>query len=104
MAETKENRTAEMLDELAAQVSSEADLKAVMRQLSKGLIERVLEAEMSEHLGHERGAEVINPERNTRNGTSPKKVSGELSQVELDVPRDRQASFEPQLVKKHQRK
>ena len=104
MAETKENRTAEMLDELAAQVSSEADLKAVMRQLSKGLIERVLEAEMSEHLGHERGAEVINPERNTRNGTSPKKVSGELGQVELDVPRDRQASFEPQLVKKHQRK
>ena len=104
MADTKEKISAEMLDELASQVSSEADLKAMMRQLSKGLIERVLEAEMSEHLGHERGGMVLNPENNTRNGVSPKKVRGELGEVELNVPRDRQASFEPQLVKKHQRR
>ena len=80
MADTKEKISTEMLDELAAQVSSEADLKAVMRQLSKGLIERVLEAEMTEHLSHERGGVVVNPENNTRNGASPKRVKGELGE------------------------
>lgn len=104
MADTEQKISAEMLDELAAEVSSEEDLKAVMRQLSKGLIERVLEAEMTEHLGHDKGGVVLNPENNVRNGTSRKRVQGELGGVELSIPRDRQANFEPQLVKKHQRR
>ena len=49
-----------------------------MRQLSKGLLERVLEAEMTEHLGHESGGTVINPKGNTRNGVSTKTLKGEL--------------------------
>ena len=95
---------AEMLDELARSIKTEDDLNAVMRQLSKGLLERVLAAEMTEHLGHENGGVVINPEGNTRNGVSKKTVKGELGEVELEVPRDRQGDFEPQLVKKHQRR
>lgn len=94
----------EVLDELVKGIRTEDDLNAVMRQLSKGLLERVLEAELSEHLGHENGGIVINPEGNTRNGVSKKKVKGELGEVELDIPRDRQGEFEPQLVKKHQRR
>ena len=79
----------ELLDELVAGIQTEDDLNAVMRQLSKGLLERVLEAEMTEHLGHEPGEVVINPEGNTRNGVSTKTVKGELGEIELDVPRDR---------------
>ena len=47
---------------------------------------------------------VINPEGNVRNGSSKKTLKGELGQVDLDIPRDRQGNFEPQLVKKHQRR
>lgn len=94
----------EVLDELVQGIQTEEDLNAVMRQLSKGLLERVLEAEMTEHLGHENGGVVINPEGNTRNGSSKKKVKGDLGEVELEIPRDRQGAFEPQLIKKHQRR
>lgn len=94
----------EVLDELVQGVSSEEDLNAVMRELSKGLLERVLEAELTEHLGHEHGGVVINPESNSRNGVSKKTLKGELGEVELDIPRDRQGKFEPQVVKKHQRR
>jgi putative transposase len=94
----------EVLDELVKGIRTEDDLNAVMRQLSKELLERVLEAEMTEHLGHDPGGVVINPEGNTRNGVSKKTVKGELGEVELEIPRDRQGEFEPQLVKKHQRR
>jgi putative transposase len=94
----------EVLDELVSGIQTEEDLTAVMRQLSKGLLERVLEAEMTEHLGHDSGGIVINAEGNTRNGVSKKTVKGELGEVELEVPRDRHSEFEPQLIKKHQRR
>ena len=56
----------EVLDELVKSIASEEDFTAVMRQLSKGLLERVLEAEMTEHLGHDSGGIVSNAEGNTR--------------------------------------
>ncbi len=105
MARKRESTVSnEMLDELVAGIRSEEDLNVVMRQLSKGLLERVLEAELTEHLGHENGGVVSNPEGNVRNGVSKKRVKGELGEVELEVPRDRQGEFEPQLVQKHQRR
>lgn len=58
---------------------------------------------MTHHLGHESGGVVTNAEGNPRNGKGKKKVQGDFGQVELDIPRDRQASFEPLLVPKHQR-
>ena len=64
----------------------------------------MLETELTEHLGHDPGEVVINPEGNVRNGSSKKTLKGELGQVDLDIPRDRQGNFEPQLVKKHQRR
>ena len=73
----------EVLDELVKGIKTEEDLNAVMRQLSKGLLERVLEAEMTEHLGHEVGGEVINPESNIRNGSSKKTVKGDLGQMKM---------------------
>ncbi len=104
MAETKSRIDPEVLDDLLRGVDDERDLTGVLRQLSKQLIERVLEAELTEHLGHDPGEVVINPEGNVRNGSSKKTLKGELGQVDLDIPRDRQGNFEPQLVKKHQRR
>lgn len=74
----------------------------LLDQLKKALVEKALEAELTHHLGHEPGGVVINPEGNTRNGKSKKKVKGEHGEVEIEVPRDRQGSFEPILVPKHQ--
>ena len=104
MAETKSRIDPEVLDDLLRGVDNERDLTGVLRQLSKQLIERVLETELTEHLGHDPGEVVINPEGNVRNGSSKKTLKGELGQVDLDIPRDRQGNFEPQLVKKHQRR
>jgi putative transposase len=104
MVKTASKIDPEVLDELLKDVSSEQDLSGVLRQLSKQLIERALDAEMTEHLGHDKGGVVINPEGNTRNGIGKKRLKGELGEIDLDLPRDRQSSFEPQLVRKHQRR
>ena len=83
MAEpTKPKIDPKVLDELVKGVETEDDLNAVMRQLSKGLMERVLEAEMTKHLGHDSGGVVINPEGNVRNGVSKKTLKGDLGQLE----------------------
>ena len=92
-----------VLDELIASVQSGEDFKDLLKQLNKGLLERVLDAEMTHHLGHELGGAVTNAEGNTRKGKGRKKVQGDFGQVELEIPRDRQASFEPLIVPKHQR-
>ncbi len=105
MARKRKNHSSidnELLDSLVQGLQTEEDINQVLRQLSKGLFERVLEAEMIDHLGHESGGEVINAEGNTRNGTNTKTLKGDLGEIELDVPRDRQGEFEPQLVKKYQ--
>jgi len=93
-----------LLEELASKIVTEEDLNIILKKLSKKLLERALEEEMTEYLGHEKGGVVINPEGNTRNGLSKKRVHGELGDIELSIPRDRQAGFEPRLIKKHQRR
>jgi putative transposase len=74
----------------------------ILKQLTKALLERALNAEMTTHLGHDHGGNVSNEAGNKRNGTSRKTVQGEFGSLELSIPRDREGSFEPQLVKKHQ--
>jgi putative transposase len=81
MAEMKSRIDREVLDDLLRGVGDEHDLTGVLRQLSKQLIERVLEAELTEHLGHDKGEVVINPEKNVRNGSSQKTLKGELGEV-----------------------
>ena len=66
------------------------------------MIEKAMDAEMTTHLGHERHGAVTHPSGNTRNGRSKKTLKGEFGSVPIEVPRDRQGTFEPQLVPKHQ--
>jgi putative transposase len=94
----------ELLDELLAGISSPDDLLGeggVFRQLKKALMERALNAELTHHLGYEKGASPPARARgNSRNGHSAKKVLTEDGEIALSVPRDRAGSFEPKLVPK----
>ena len=74
----------------------------LLQQLTKALIERSLQAEMTHHLGYEKHSSAGANSGNSRNGTSPKTIKGKRGQVRIEVPRDRQAEFEPQLIKKGQ--
>jgi putative transposase len=77
----------------------------LLKQLTKAVLETALNQEMTEHLGHEKNGPVSNPGGNVRNGTRPKTVLTESTgQVQVEVPRDRDGTFEPQIVKKRQRR
>ena len=74
----------------------------LVKQLTKRLVERVLEAELEEHLGYPKGDRGEEPKANPRNGTTPKRVKTDDGVLEILVPRDRNGTFSPQLVKKRQ--
>lgn len=95
----------ELIDALLANYKSPEDMfgkNGILEQLTKKVVERALEAEMTYHLGHEKHGPVTNATGNTRNGTSQKTLKGKKSDLPLAIPRDRDGSFEPQLVAKHQ--
>src|SRR3982750_2007263 len=76
----------------------------LLNQLTKRVLETALEEEMSEHLGYDKHDPVGRNHGNSRNGTRPKTVLTEVGPVEIDVPRDRDGSFEPVIVRKRQRR
>ena len=74
----------------------------LLKQLTKLLVEKALDAELAEHLGHGKNEPVANEAGNTRNGKSKKTLKGEFGELPIEVPRDRHGTFEPQLIPKHQ--
>src|SRR5215210_3561574 len=72
--------------------------------LTKTVLETVLEAELDEHLGYAKHARAPREQTNARNGARPKTVLTEVGEVELAVPRDRDGSFTPAIVRKRQRR
>ena len=95
----------ELLASLLADYKKPEDLigeNGLLKQLTKLLVEKALDAELTEHLGHERHEAVANASGNTRNGKSKKTLKGEFGELPIEVPRDRHGSFEPQLIPKHQ--
>jgi len=96
---------AEILNQIAPDgPMTPADVDAVMRRFKKAIIERALGAELSHHLGYAPGAPKPDETTNHRNGTSGKRVLTDDGPVAIDVPRDRQGTFEPQLIGKHERR
>lgn len=101
------SRADELLDELLADCKTPEDIvgrNGLIKQLTKRAMERALSGELTAHLGyepHERGQQ---PRSNTRNGASSKTVLLQDGEVQLEVPRDRDGSFEPQLIPKGQRR
>jgi len=76
----------------------------LLGQLTKSVLETALDAEMSEHLGYEKHDAAGRNSGNSRNGTRAKTVLTEIGPVEIEVPRDTESTFEPQIVKKRQRR
>ena len=96
----------ELLDQLMSGYTSPEDLTGpdgLLKTLTKALVERAMTAELGQHLGYERGAAPPESQANRRNGTSKKTLRTDQGPVIVDVPRDRDGSFEPQIVGKHQR-
>jgi transposase-like protein len=75
----------------------------LLNQLTKTVLETALEAEMSEHLGYDKHDPAGRDGGNSRNGTRTKTVLTEIGPVQIEVPRDVESSFEPQIVRKRQR-
>ncbi len=93
----------ELLDELLKDYQKPDDLlgqDGLRQQLTKALVERALNGELTHHLGYERHDPAGDNSGNSRNGTTPKTLRGKRGQVQIDVPRDRASGFEPQLVRK----
>lgn len=93
----------ELLDELLKDYQKPEDLlgqDGLLQQLTKALVERALNGELTHHLGYEKHSAAGDNSGNSRNGSTPKTMKGKRGQVQIDVPRDRNAEFEPQLVKK----
>lgn len=88
--------------ELAKDLKSEEDLSALSRELLKITVETALGAEMEEHLGYEKHAPAGRNGGNSRNGYSNKTLKSQHGEVELETPRDRDGSFDPQFIKKGQ--
>lgn len=118
------SRAEQLAGEIASQATTAEDLSSLMRLMMKSALERMLDTEMDVHLGRKPLAQpaegapeatVSSPEApaatspprrsaNRRNGHSRKTVRGELGELTLATPRDRQGTFEPQLIGKHQRR
>ena len=94
-----------LLASLLADYKKPEDLigeNGLLKQLTKLLVEKALDAEMAEHLGHAKHEPVANPAGNTRNGKSRKTLKGDFGELPIEIPRDRHGTFEPQLIPKHQ--
>jgi putative transposase len=97
----------EVIDELLAGASTEDEIAGpggLLAELTKRLVERAMEVELTDHVGYEPHQEPPGGAGNTRNGTSPKTLICEHGKVPIDAPRDRDGSFEPKIVRKRQRR
>ena len=94
----------ELLDQLVKGPMSQDELESMFRSLKKAVIERAMGAEMSDHLGYRQGESKPEGQTNQRNGTTSKTVLTDEGPVRIDVPRDRQGSFDPLLIPKHERR
>ena len=97
----------EVLDELLAGAKTEEEIVGpggLLSQLTKRLVERALEVELTDHLGYEPHQEPPGGAGNTRNGAPPKTLVTDHGPVRIRAPRDRDGSFEPKLVRKRQRR
>lgn len=88
--------------ELAKDIKTEKDLGALTQQLIKLTVETALNAELNEHLGYEKHSTAGRNSGNSRNGSTKKRLKTQHGEVEVATPRDRNATFDPQFVRKGQ--
>ena len=99
MSEGKKNIIGMLLEEY--DIKSAKDIEDALKDLLGGTIQEMLESEMDEHLGYQEYERSDNPD--SRNGKKTKKIRGKFGETEIEVPQDRDGSFEPKVVKKRQK-
>jgi len=95
----------ELIDNLLKNYKKPEDLigeNGLLKQLTKQLLERAMAAEMTEHVGYDKHDAAGNNSGNSRNGKSAKTIKGTFGELALETPRDRNGTFEPQIIEKHQ--
>lgn len=95
----------ELIDNLLKNYKKPEDLigeNGLLKQLTKQLLERAMAAELTEHVGYDKHDAVGNNSGNSRNGKSAKTIKGTFGELALETPRDRNGTFEPQIIEKHQ--
>jgi putative transposase len=102
----KKSKLDEMLEELVRGKTPEEILgnTGLVRELTKRLAETALNAELAAHLGYDKHAAEGRNKGNSRNGRSTKRVKSGSGEIDVEVPRDREGTFEPQLIRKRQRR
>ena len=103
---SKKSRADELLDELLEEYGGSPGVTGpdgLLKELTRAVVNRAMNAELTHHLGYESGQTPPSEQRNRRNGKGAKTVRTDQGPLEIDVPRDRDGTFEPQLVPKHQR-
>jgi putative transposase len=94
-----------LIDKLLADYKKPEDIigeHGLLKQLTKAVLERAMQAEMTEHLGYEKHDQAGNNSGNSRNGKTTKALKGDFGEVPLETPRDRNGTFEPKIVAKGQ--
>src|ERR1017187_1778891 len=94
-----------LIDQLLTDYKKPEDIigeNGLLKELTKAILERALQAEMTDHLGYEKHDPAGHHRGNSRNGNSQKTLKGEFGELELETPRDRKATFDPKIVAKGQ--
>lgn len=97
----------ELIDKLLADYKGPEDLigeQGLLKQLTKALVERAMHAELTHHLGYKKHDSGAKGSGNSRNGTSSKTLKGDFGEAVIEVPRDRNGTYEPKIVPRHQRR
>ncbi len=100
----KKSKVAQLTKELMQDrdIKDVAELQSVLKEMLKNGVESLLEAELDEELGYEK-YDNQTPKSNCRNGSSSKRIRTDIGAIDLDIPRDREGEFEPQIVPKNSR-
>jgi putative transposase len=102
---TRDTIDNELIDNLLKNYKKPEDLigeNGLLKQLTKQLLERAMAAEMTDHVGYDKHDAAGNNSGNSRNGKSAKTIKGTFGELALETPRDRNGTFEPQIIEKHQ--
>jgi len=94
-----------VIDDLLKKCKSPEEIlgeNGLLKQLTKAVLQRALQAEMTHHLGHEKHGAISNKSRNARNGSSTKTLKGDFGNMPIEIPRDREGTFEPVIIAKGQ--
>ncbi|MCX7589695.1 MAG: transposase, partial [Patescibacteria group bacterium] len=101
--------TSEMIEQLKADLKTAKTYQDLMggngaiKKIIKASLEGMLEAELTEHLGYEKYSPIEKNTGNSRNGKTYKRLNNDNGEIELSIPRDRNCTFEPVIVKKYER-